>query len=182
MADEFPIDQSMFNVLEGLVEGRNEFFNSHALRAFDWNSRSSLASRFMTNELCILEVANRIYSNHLYTRNIATTLITLSLPAQQPARFSDPVTVTASNNQINAAMEALPADISPANCAICQDAINSNGVRLVSCRHAYHRACILNWFAMSVRCPVCRHDIREEDQEDQTSSDASQTPSQSQGQ
>jgi len=177
MADNFSIDESMLNVLEGLVEGRNEFFNSHSLRAFDWNSRANIASRFMTNELCILEVANRIYSNHIHMRNAAATLISFTMPLQVP-RFSDPVVVTASNDQINGAMESLPADASPSNCAICQDSITTNGVRLVSCRHAYHRGCISNWFGMSVRCPVCRHDIREEDQANQTSSDASQTSSQ----
>lgn len=179
MAEDLSIDESMLNVLEGLVQGRNEFFNSHSLRAFDWNSRGNIASRFMTNELCILEVANRIYSNHVHMRNAAATLITLSIPLGASApRFSDPVVVTASNAQINEAMEALPADASPSNCAICQDAITTNGVCLVSCRHAYHRGCISNWFAMSVRCPVCRHDIREEDQANQTSSASSQTSSQ----
>ena len=178
--EEFSIDESMFNFLESMVEGRNEFFNSSTLRTLDWSMRGSLASRFMTNELCFLEVANRVYSNHTRARNAAATLITFTMPFNSNApAFTDPVTVTASQAQITGSYEDLPSQINNGDCAICQDAITTNGVRLVSCRHAYHRSCILNWFGMSVRCPVCRHDIREEDHPDQTSSVASQTTTQS---
>jgi len=50
-------------------------------------------------------------------------------------------------------------------CAICQD----NGVtgqwRRLSCSHYFHNGCILPWFqAGNVRCPVCRHDIRDSGQ------------------
>ena len=48
-------------------------------------------------------------------------------------------------------------------CAICQDAILSTDTcrRLRACGHVYHRSCIDQWYQRSVRCPTCRHDIRD---------------------
>jgi len=171
--DDFDADESMMNILQELISSRSEFLNSQTLRALTYNDRSAIVSRFMTNELCLLEVANRVYSNHIYNRTRPTTAyITLTMPNQT---FADPVTVTASQSQITNSMENVTGDLG--NCSICQDNINGNGSRLVFCRHAFHRSCILEWFGMSVRCPVCRHDIREEGQANQTSSASLETSS-----
>ena len=80
------------------------------------------------------------------------------LPSQA-ADWSDPVRVTASADQLAAALEH-NVDTHDANCAVCQDTLAS-GTRLRQCGHVFHRACIMNWFEMSSRCPVCRHDVRE---------------------
>jgi len=45
-------------------------------------------------------------------------------------------------------------------CPICQDALTNNATRITHCNHAYHTTCLNSWFTMSVRCPVCRYDIR----------------------
>lgn len=171
--DDFDGDESMMNILHELISSRSEFLNSQTLRALNYNDRSSIVSRFMTNELCLLEVANRVYSNHIYNRTRPTTAyITLSMPNQT---FANPDTVTASQIQITNSMENVPGEIG--NCCICQDNINGNGSRLVFCSHVFHRSCILQWFGISVHCPVCRHDIREEDQANQTSPVSTQTSS-----
>ena len=49
------------------------------------------------------------------------------------------------------------------NCAICQDTIRRGSERrtLTQCSHEFHSACIDVWFQQNVRCPICRHDIRE---------------------
>lgn len=49
------------------------------------------------------------------------------------------------------------------NCSICQDSFaNGQAVREINgCHHFFHRTCIENWFQLSVRCPVCRLDIRD---------------------
>ena len=139
---DFDSEETMMNILHELISSRNNFLNSQTIRALNYNDRSNILSRFMTNELCLLEVANRVYSNHIYNR---------------------------------LSMENVAGELG--NCSICQDVINGNGSRLVSCRHAFHRSCILEWFGMSVRCPVCRHDIREEGPVTQTSSASSETSS-----
>ncbi len=47
-------------------------------------------------------------------------------------------------------------------CAVCQEALETGSLRrLRHCSHAFHRACIDTWFLRNVRCPICRHDIRE---------------------
>jgi hypothetical protein len=47
-------------------------------------------------------------------------------------------------------------------CTICQEVLEPGSLRrLRHCRHAFHRACIDTWFLRHVRCPICRHDIRE---------------------
>lgn len=168
------IDTSLMTIIEGLVDARSNFFQADTLRELDWNVRGNVASRFMTNELLLLEVANRVYMTSNQTRHAATTLITLSVPTS----FMNPVTVTATQTQIDAALEDNPNVTG--NCSICQEAITHDGTRLRHCGHAHHRSCIDNWFTMSVRCPVCRHDIR--DPVAQTSVVSSQTSSQSEDQ
>jgi hypothetical protein len=51
-------------------------------------------------------------------------------------------------------------------CAICQDTM-ATSTRLTHCRHYFHHTCITQWFGTSVRCPVCRNDIRDTDEEEE---------------
>ncbi len=49
-------------------------------------------------------------------------------------------------------------------CTICQDRMRQGELtrKLTACNHDFHRSCIDNWLlTRSVRCPTCRHDIRE---------------------
>jgi Ring finger domain len=48
-------------------------------------------------------------------------------------------------------------------CSICQDRMRQgeNIRKINACRHEFHGECVDNWFLhRSVLCPVCRHDIR----------------------
>lgn len=158
------MEDEILDLLEGLIEGRNDFF-TRTMQLTPHAQRGNLLSRFMMNEICYLEILNRIYQNS--TRNSA--VVTLNIPTN----FTDAVAVTPSRAQINAAIENIESTSS--NCPICQDSISSGACRIRHCGHVYHRSCLLSWFEMNVRCPVCRHDIREtsppEDQSDQTLSD-----------
>ena len=80
-----------------------------------------------------------------------------------PANWADPVVVAPSNTQLTHALCPIPADVELATCAICQETLDSRetGTQLRNCRHQFHTTCIRGWFEMSVRCPVCRNDIRE---------------------
>ncbi len=174
-----PIDRQVLEVLSNLIDGRNSFFSEGFIRALNFESRSALMSRFMVNELVYAEIINRIYMNTVQTRSAAIALINLTVPSVgNTTTFFDPVHVTASQAQINSSLEDVPN--ATGTCAICQDAISSGACRIRQCGHLYHRSCISNWFSMSVRCPVCRHDIREEAAHpaNQTSLAASQNSSQ----
>lgn len=177
------MDECMFDILREMMEARTEFLSNETIRSLNFPSRNTLVARFLNNEALVLELLNRVHTTRLYG-DFTQALLTVTLPGVGGAvarNFSDPVTVTASTNQINAGLETIQTASSP--CAICQEAISSGGARIRACRHEYHRACIVNWFSMSVRCPVCRHDIRETGPEAQTSTDALRTsaplPSQS---
>ena len=168
MEDDFSMDHSMMTIIERLAESRTNFFNTSTIRAIDFASRPLMMNRFLTNETSLLEAAYRTYSTNQYLRQAASTLISFTMPLS--TRFTDPVTVTPSAEQLQHAMVNIPETNS--SCSICQERIVSEGVRLRHCGHVHHRTCLTNWFAMSVRCPVCRHDIREADPPTQTSSDA----------
>lgn len=177
------MDEQILDVLVKLAEARGEFLTNETIRALNFPSRSTLVARFLNTESHIVELVNRIHASRIYG-DFTQALLTVTLPGAVggvPRNFSDPVQVTASTNQINAGLDAIQTASSP--CAICQEPISSGGVRIRVCQHEYHRACIVNWFSMSVRCPVCRHDIRETGPADQTSTDALRTsaplPSQS---
>lgn len=160
------MEEEILELLQNLVDGRNEFF-VRTVQLTPHQSRPQMISRYMLNEVCILELVNRLYQNNLRS-NASSAVVTFSLPAN----FSDPVVVVPTQQQITAALENITSSTS--NCAICQDAISSGGCRIRVCQHEFHRNCLTNWFGMSVRCPVCRHDIREESADDssQTLSDA----------
>ena len=168
------MDEQLLELLEQMVEGRNEFF-IRTTQLTPSQSRPTVLTRFMMNEIIYLEMINRIYQNHLRSQ-LASTVLTFTLPQN----FLDPVAVTPTQANVTAALEDI--ESSTTNCAICQDAISSAGVRIRHCGHVFHRSCIVNWFGMSVRCPVCRHDIRQGGQAAQTQPAVEQTSSQQEDQ
>lgn len=88
-----------------------------------------------------------------------------AIPRRQPNlpnSFLEPVVVRPTPEQVEAgSTRAFPPE--ETTCAICQDAIpvNQMGRRLNACGHTFHISCIDQWFGRDVRCPTCRHDIRE---------------------
>jgi len=161
-------------LIDGVIQGRNNFLVSSNIRAFPYNERSRLIHHFLENERLYIDFINRVHTRSLIseTAHAASTLLSFSIPAN----YLEPVPVVASQAQINSSLVNV-ANIT-SGCAICQDFITSDGCRIRQCRHSFHRSCILNWFASSVRCPVCRHDIREENPAAGTSPAGGQTPSQ----
>ena len=142
------------DILAGIIEGRNQFF-SRTMNLVRAPSRDAILSRFMLNEMCLLEMTNRIHQQSMRASQAAASLI-----FNLPSNFLDPIPVAPSNAQITAGTEALENAPADTQCAICQDAVTTDATRIRSCGHTYHRGCLSNWLTMSVRCPVCRHDIR----------------------
>lgn len=84
-------------------------------------------------------------------------------PNAIPPNFMEPVPVVPTAAQIAAGSAIEIVDAEEDTCPICQDtmAAGSNARSLNACDHRFHVGCIDTWFRSSVRCPVCRHDIRE---------------------
>jgi len=163
------MDREVLRFLIAIAEARDEFLSAESIRLIDYSARSNLITRYLNNEAYLIEICNRTLTSNFYN-TLANTILTVSATDHS---FSEPVVVAPSIQQINSTLEPISSASSP--CAICQEPISSGGVRLISCHHEYHRSCIRQWFSMSVRCPVCRHDIRETGPQDQTSPASSQT-------
>jgi hypothetical protein len=107
-----------------------------------------------------IRLQNRVeesLANAEFILNILSTLI-----VRDAGGFAAPVVVRPTSAQIDEGSEIVT-DISGSNCAVCQDVIIEADTcrRLRACRHVYHQTCIDQWYTRSVRCPTCRHDIRE---------------------
>jgi hypothetical protein len=101
--------------------------------------------------------------------------ITLTFPLD--TFLNTTVVVRPTIDQVNNELQLYtPCSENPQTCSVCQESISSAGVSLRGCSHVYHRVCIQTWFQSSVRCPVCRRDIRE-DPVVQTHSASIRTPS-----
>ena len=112
-----------------------------------------------------------------YTNPTADLLNTLAIFERIIPPLS-PVNVFPSINQIANASTIRTIDAATASqeiCSICQENMQvGNVVRtLNACNHTFHRSCIDRWFAQSVHCPMCRHDIRDVDDDESTISDSS---------
>ena len=86
-----------------------------------------------------------------------------------PADWSDPVHIHPTEEQIAFACIPISDATDLVNCVICQEANTSReggaSIELRGCHHQFHTTCIREWFSVNVRCPVCRNDIRERDDE-----------------
>ena len=169
-------DDNILDTLQLMLQARSSFLSNSTIRSLDYNTRASLISRFMNNDAALLEFLNRMYIINSQTRAAPTAFITLNMPANN-ANFMEPVVVAPTAQQIDTALENM-AD-AEGTCAICQDAIATGGCRIRHCSHEFHRTCITNWFTMSVRCPVCRYDVRGDNPAGQTSPASSQTSARS---
>jgi hypothetical protein len=172
------------------MDGRNNLFQK-VLIMIPPSQRHTVMTSMLTNEFAFLGMMARLHNEHV-RQSRSTTHITLSMPLNMnataaalgtglanPAGFMDAVPVIATPEQISAAVvreDSLPS--TPINCAICQDSIGGAFSRIRFCNHIYHEICLTTWLQTSVRCPVCRHDIRETGPVAETSAGATQTSSQ----
>jgi hypothetical protein len=91
---------------------------------------------------------------------------TIDLTSDLVRSFHEAVPVVPTHAQIASAVELNATPPADGLCAICQDTMTTS-TRLTHCGHHFHQACITQWFGTSVRCPVCRNDIRETDDEEE---------------
>ena len=148
-------------LLQELAEARTQYIQQMPL--LNQPQREFITQQFFSTEQSYLGIAASIILRQAQSQGP----VTISFPIDLSA-FNNPVLVTPSQEQITREVEDY---IHPSiqSCSICQEEISSDGARLRVCHHSFHRACIQTWFGASVRCPVCRRDIRE-DLVNQTSS------------
>jgi hypothetical protein len=104
------------------------------------------------------------------TTDYMTLLNQLFTPQALRGFVDQPVVVMPTQNQINDATTVETVQENEGGCAICQDdMVAGNEIRKITvCGHIFHKECIDTWFARNVRCPTCRHDIRERNRVDST--------------
>lgn len=109
---------------------------------------------FLANESSMIRIAQS---------TIATSLTSLLLTTNS---FFEPVVVALTPQQIQVRTRAINvSENSQEICCICQDALRTSAsCSIEGCGHTLHRSCANQWFSMSVRCPVCRADLRENTQ------------------
>jgi len=154
----------MDHLVELLINGRNDFLSVDNVNSIPLEHRSNILQMYMTNELMLISMVNQL--------NRPTEYYTITIPEN----FGNAVPVRPTAQQI---ASSLVDGTTTTSCAVCQDAISEGGCKIRQCSHFFHRSCIENWLSLSVRCPVCRFDIREEHQSSQTSLVSSQTPARS---
>jgi hypothetical protein len=153
MSDRDEID--ILDVVQDLLQLERTFYGT--IRFFDGASRSHLVAAHMRNTSGIINILRQ----YMTQPNRVTNMV-LNIPLGQmdlSGNFFDPVIVAPSQQQITAATER-HVNIPDTNCAICQDSVTC-ATRIRACGHCFHPQCIDQWFTMNPRCPVCRHDIRD---------------------
>jgi len=159
------------DVLHALLSTDRSFYPT--LRFLDSGRARALAAH-QQNTAAILELLRTYVVPPPPPTNLRFP-INITIPSDGlPTRWSDPVIVRPTADQIDAATERVSAEDS--TCAICQETIEDDAIRLTHCRHEFHNHCITEWFTRSVHCPNCRHDVREVGQTEPTSSDQVHTP------
>jgi len=137
----------MEGLLDNLLASRVQFFRR-------W--RSENAQRFfLSNETRILTLMESLPIYRLLS--LANTTMTVT---QLPVETTSALPTQAQISTGTEPPETLPEGV----CPICHDPFQTvaDTVRLRACRHCFHRQCAADWYALSSRCPICRHDIREQ--------------------
>ena len=145
----------ILDVINELLQVERSFYGT--IRFFDSASRSHLVAAHMRNTSGVVNLLRQYM-----TQPGRVTNMVLNIPIggmDVSGNFFDPVIVAPTQQQIRAATEQ-HINVVDTTCSICQDAVTC-ATRLRACGHAFHGQCIDQWFTVSPRCPVCRHDIRE---------------------
>ena len=147
--------QLIVSVLRDLIESNTRRFSS--IMVLEEPVRNRVLANNYRETLAILDILNILAR----PPDPQQHRVTINLPAADILRaFEDPVPVVATTAQIEAATEMEIGTEDEPNCAICQESM-AVATRLRACNHVFHHSCINTWFRTSVRCPVCRNDIRD---------------------
>jgi len=163
--DLFSAGQAMHNTASRQARATNTSVVNTSL-----NARSMIRPRVeslvapLTQTILIDESQDNIQG--FATQLLREILTTPAYAAQAPMNtFLNPVVVRPTAEQIATSTTIETVVGEGEMCTICQDRITSGteARSINACEHTFHTGCIDTWFTTNVRCPVCRHDIREEE-------------------
>jgi len=106
------------------------------------------------------------YYDDMFVNNTFLSALLRGIISEGTAPPMTPVIVRPSPEQIAARTTESTYDgnlIEPPVCSICQDVLQAQDTtrQINHCQHLFHKNCVDVWFQSNVRCPVCRHDIRD---------------------
>lgn len=155
---------SVLPLLRDIVHSETQFFS----RVVDLPDavRNRAISNRSRQTLVMLDLVRTLVEPPPTRTTLPRGQFTIDLTQDLLRTFHEPVAVLPTAVQISAAVELNVTPPAGELCAICQDTM-ATSTRLVHCRHYFHHACITQWFGTSVRCPVCRNDIRDTDEEEE---------------
>lgn len=149
-------DLDILDVLHEIVQLERTFYGT--TRFFDMASRAHIVAAHLRNTNAMIGLLRQYMTQPNRITNMVLN-IPIGLDRDLSGNFFDPVPVVPTQAQITTATDR-HVNIPDTNCAICQDSVTC-ATRIRACGHCFHPQCIDQWFSMNARCPVCRHDIRE---------------------
>lgn len=151
-------DYTALDAIHDIMETERVFHQT--VRFLDSRTRNHIVAAQLRNTALALDIIRRVLAQP--ARPTTTTMVmNFPLTMDVSGNFFDPVPVVPTRDQITIATEMHVGVAEGSTCAICQDAV-SCATRLRHCGHFFHGSCIDQWLQMNPRCPVCRHDIREQ--------------------
>jgi hypothetical protein len=149
MADDSP---DVLDVLIQMMDVDRTFYGT--VRYLEGSTRSNIFAAHERNRSGIIGLLRQ------YMLTPAVSTMVVNFPATTAQNFYDSVPVIPTATQIATGTEAR-VTIPETTCSICQEAL-TYATRIRACGHCFHHACISQWFTMNPRCPMCRHDVRED--------------------
>lgn len=148
-------EDSVLDVLREIFETERVFFGT--VRFLEGQTRNHIVAAHMRNTALALQILHLFMNRPAQPQSL---VMNIDLSGNILRNFLDPVPVVATPAQITAATEpGIP--VANETCSICRDSMMT-ATRLRTCGHCFHADCIDQWLGMNTRCPVCRHDIREQ--------------------
>lgn len=136
--------------MEQLLESRTHFFRRFHSEA--------VTRQFLANEARFLAVVE--HRERMDVIGLITTHIPRNVRLEIPPEFFENIPVVPSTEQLTSALE--PIETPQGECPICRETYTETDevVGLRNCNHNFHRLCANVWYGRSVYCPICRNDIR----------------------
>lgn len=117
-----------------------------------YNYRSSFASIFIQN--------GEIYHNIYLKRSIDESITIISAISSNHSPVPEHILKEEIRRYIRFMyqMKSWKIHSQQDPCAICLKNFTTSGTSL-KCRHIFHRTCIIEWFSVCEKCPICRTPI-----------------------
>lgn len=151
------IDLSVLDVIHEMYETEREFLNS--MRLLNVTTRNEGLLYHVRVQDRVIHVLNR-YLSAMERGPERRIVMNIPLTLNGNNAFWDSVNVAPTSQQIERAVERMAVPPADTTCSICQEPM-TGGTRIRHCNHFFHGNCINEWFEVNARCPVCRYDIRE---------------------